>query len=222
MRSKCTACGKCAEVCPSNALRVVGKEMTVEEILEDVLRCQPFFDNSGGGITLSGGEPLMQGDFACELAQSSKLHGMHVCVETCGYCSGDVIRKIAAHTDLFLYDIKHIDPEAHKQLTGVDNRLILENLELLARLNKPVVLRCPIIPDCNDGEAHALAVAELANRMDNITEIHIEPYHPFGVEKYTALGMKLSYGSRKMMDSAVAEQIAEQIRMHTKKEVILT
>lgn len=221
-RSDCAACGKCAERCPTESLRVVGREVTAEQVIEEVMPQKPFFDTSGGGLTLSGGEPLMQGAFACELAREAKVRGLHVCVETCGYCKSEVIEAIASDTDLFLYDFKHHLPEEHKRLTGVDQRLILENLALLQRLNKPVILRCPIIPNCNDDRAHAFAVAELANRLDNVIAIHIEPYHPFGVEKYAALGMKLAYESCEMMDSVQAERMADEIRTYTQKEVIMT
>ena len=221
-RSKCKACGKCAELCPNDALRLAGRTVTVDQVMEEVMRQKPFFDTSGGGLTLSGGEPLMQGRFAIELAQRAKENGMHVCVETCGYCEGETVKEISPSVDIFLYDFKHYLPKEHKRLTGVDHRLILDNLELLNRLNKPVILRCPIIPDCNDNENHALAVAELANRMDNVIEIHIEPYHPFGVEKYTALGMKPAYELREMMSSARSEWMANQIRRHTAKSLIVT
>ncbi len=221
-RTECTACGACAGVCPAEALRIAGRVMTAPQVLAEVAKDKPFFRNSGGGMTLSGGEPLAQGAFSVRLAQLAKAQGIHVCVETSGYGSPEALRRLAEHTDVFLYDYKHSSPQAHKSCTGVDNALILENLELLSGLGRPVILRCPVIPGCNDTPEHYRAIAQLAQRMDNITGVHIEPYHPFGVSKYDAVGRSAAYGNNAMMDRAAAQAAADAVAAGCTKPVLLT
>ena len=220
--SRCITCGACVDACPNESLRLAGKLMTAEEVLSEVVKDQPFFESSGGGMTLSGGEPLMQGEFAISLAKLAKERGLHVCIETSGFCNHETMKSIAQYVDLFLFDYKHSSPEAHKRYTGVENKIILENLEFLETLEKPVILRCPIIPDCNDTKEHYGAIAALANRMKNIIEIHIEPYHPFGVSKYTALGLTAMYNSQEMMPKDASEQAAETVRALSDKNVIIS
>ncbi len=221
-RSRCAVCGSCAAACPNEALRLAGRCMTAEEVLAEVRKDIPFFRNSGGGMTISGGEPLAQWRFSAALAGLAKAQGIHVCVETCGYGSAQAIRALAQDTDLFLYDCKHTDPDAHRRLTGADNALILENLTLLAALQKPVILRCPIIPGCNDTPQHYAALARLAQRYDNITELHVEPYHPFGVGKYAALGMCAGYDAEEMMSAEAAQAAADIISAQTATPVVVT
>ena len=215
---KCRMCGKCAAVCPHSchafdggvhtfdrthcakcfactsigcgALEQAGKEVTVDEVLAEVLKDRVFYENSGGGVTLSGGEPLVQLAFSLELLQAVKEAGLHTAMETCGLASHRDIRTIAAYTDLFLFDCKETDPDRHRQFTGVDNRLILENLALLDELKKEIILRCPIIPGCNDREEHFRGIASIANRFDSITHIELEPYHALGEGKYRSLGLE--------------------------------
>lgn len=218
-RSCCVACGSCAEACPAEALRIYGREMTVEEVLEDVLGDRPFYDNSGGGITLSGGEPFSQSEFAVELLRQAKKQGMHTCVETCGFCSLEILKEAAAYTDLFLFDVKETDRELHKKYTGVYNDQILENLQYLSDAGKDVILRCPVIPGCNDREEHFRKIAELASALDTVQEIHLEPYHPFGLDKYSQLGMEAGYDSREFMASEQAEVLIGLMQQYTDVEI---
>ena len=215
----CVNCGTCADVCGMEALRIAGRRMSVWEVLKDVLADKPFYDQSEGGVTLSGGEPLMQGDFACELAELAKENGLHVCVETSGYCSTETLRRILPSVDLFLFDFKHYDPEQHRRFTGVDNRRILENLRFLSENGKELILRCPIIPGCNASEPHYRAIAELSEELCGVTAVHIEPYHPFGLSKYRAVGREAAYVRDELLDRRDAERIRDHIASLTSKPV---
>ena len=187
-RSSCSACGKCADVCPTQALSIVGKEMSADEVLREVLRDRAFYEASGGGLTLSGGEIFLQFDFAMELLNGAKTHGLHTCVETCGFTETDKLLRLAAFTDLFLYDWKCTDSDLHKQYTGVGNRKILENLRALNEIGAAVILRCPIIPSVNDTPSHFNGIASLTEAYSCIEAVELEPYHPLGTDKAERLG----------------------------------
>lgn len=157
--------------------------MTVQQVMEQVLRDRVFYENSMGGMTLSGGEPLLQSEFSRHLLQQAKNAGLHTCVETCGYGSTDALHRIAEVTDLFLFDWKLTDPALHKKYTGVDNRKIKEHLLLLDEWGKSVVLRCPVIPGINDTQSHFEGIADLANTLHAILSVEIMPYHDLGADK---------------------------------------
>lgn len=218
-RSNCIGCGSCMEACPTDALRIYGRSMTVEEVLEDVLGDKPFYDNSGGGITLSGGEPLSQSAFALELLKRSKEANLHTCIETCGYCSLEVMKEAADFTDLILFDVKETDKKFHKRFTGVDNDRILANLWMLLEIGKPVILRCPVIPGCNDRKEHFEEIARLSEKMKNVQEIHLEPYHPFGLDKYGKLGMKAGYDKDEFMDVDKVKSYIDMMQQFTNVEI---
>ena len=186
-RESCSSCGICAEVCLTGALTVTGKEYTVEEVIEKVLADRAFYGDKGG-MTLSGGEPLMQADFAVALLRSAKENGIHTAVETSGFCPSDILLSAAQYTDVFLYDCKTTDRETHKKYTGVYPDLIGSNLRLLSSIGANIVLRCPIIPTVNDSEKHFDSLAALANELDGIKEIHIEPYNPLSDAKNEQYG----------------------------------
>ncbi len=187
-REKCIACGKCCDYCPTEALEVAGYKISVEETLKEVLKDKVFYDNSGGGLTVSGGEPMMQFEFVLELLKRAKEEGLHVCMETCGFADADKYRQISEYVDIFLFDYKITDPADHKKYTGVSNDKILSNLFMLDEMEKNTVLRCPIIPTINDNDEHLLAIAETANKLKNVLEVNIEPYHPLGSGKSEMLG----------------------------------
>lgn len=187
-RAVCAVCGKCAEICPTQALSIVGKEMNADEIMREVLRDRSFYEASGGGLTLSGGEVFLQFDFAMELLKSAKEHGLHTCVETCGFTEKDKLLRLAAFTDLFLYDWKCTDFELHKRYTGVGNREILENLRALNGIGASVILRCPIIPNVNDTAEHLDGIAVLAESLACIEAVELEPYHALGTDKAKRIG----------------------------------
>ena len=167
---------------------MAGKPMQSDEVLNEVLKDKLFYDNSGGGMTLSGGEPLLQFDFALELLQKAKSAGLHTCIETCGFVPDAHIRQVAPYIDLFLFDWKVTDDTLHRQYTGVSNTHIEANLRLLDQLGADIILRCPIIPTVNDNDTHFAGIARLANELSHVIEVQIEPYHPLGNSKTEKLG----------------------------------
>ena len=188
-RALCRACGICAKACPAQALSIAGKEVSAEEILSEVLRDKPFYEASGGGLTISGGEPCLQSDFTLALLKGAKENGLHTCVETCGFTDTEKLLAIAAFTDLFLYDWKCTDNALHRTYTGVGNEKILKNLYALDEIGASVILRCPIIPEVNNNAAHFDGIAALANELKCISAVEIEPYHAFGTGKSESLGV---------------------------------
>lgn len=186
-RAACTDCGAClSPACP--ALSLAGYETSVEAVMDICRQDSRFYARSGGGITLSGGEPLFQPDFSLSLLQAAKAEGFHTCVETCGHVGEKVLLSAADNTDLFLYDYKLTDPVLHRQYTGMDNRRILRNLRQLDSVGARIILRCPIIPGVNDCESHFDGIARTAAGLSGLEEIQVEPYHPFGAGKAASFG----------------------------------
>lgn len=187
-RENCTGCGLCTKQCYTEALTLCGKEMSVEAVIKEVLKDRIFYENSGGGITLSGGEPMTQFSFTKELLAWAKKENLHTAMETCGFAPQENYAKILALTDLFLFDIKSMDEAKHIKFTGKSNTLILENLRFLDENGAKIRLRCPLIPTLNDSEEELIKIAELANTLKNVEAIDVEPYHPLGVSKAAQLG----------------------------------
>lgn len=204
-RTNCVSCGACAKACFSLSLTIEGKEMTVDEVMDIVARDKHIYRDSGGGLTLSGGEPLMQGAFSVALLKAAQQQGIHTCVETSGFGSSDTLREMASCTDLFLFDYKITGDAAHANYCGVPSVPILRNLALLDRLEKAVVLRCPLIPGVNDTNAHLEGIAEtaLAN-THSVSQIHIEPYHRLGISKSRQLGLTPGYEAETPDNARVA------------------
>jgi len=189
-RRVCIACGKCVGVCFSGAREIVGKYMTVEEIFKEVEKDRIFYENSGGGVTLGGGEPTMQPEFARELLKMCKERSLHTAIETCGYTSWANLKEILKYVDFMYYDIKHIDPAKHKEFTGVSNKLILENLmKVFSIFRLPIVIRVPIIPGYTDSEENIRGIADFVARYGG-KMIELLPYHQLGVSKYEQYSMK--------------------------------
>jgi len=182
-REICTACGRCADGCLVGALDKTGKKMSDEEVIAEVMKDEIFYETSGGGMTLSGGEPMMQLDFTLSLLKLAKENGLHTAMETCGYAKREAFEAVAPLVDLFLFDYKETSPEKHREYTGVTNELILDNLRYLDSLGKKIILRCPIIPGYNDRDEHLFGIGAAANALENILEINVEPYHPLGMGK---------------------------------------
>lgn len=214
-REKCTLCGECVKNCLNDYLEVVGYEITAKEVATDVLKDKVFYETSGGGITLSGGEPLFQFDFAYEILRLAKENGLSTAIETCGYADAEKIKKIAPLVDVFLYDYKVTDSDLHKKWTGVDNKVILENLKLIDSIGGKIVLRCPIIPKINDDEEHFKAIAELANNLKNIIEINLEPYHSLGKSKAEKLGKEYKIDAENFVDKNRVEEWMNYIKILT-------
>jgi len=194
-RKNCIDCGECVKYCRSNALRIVGKEMSVQEVLFEVCKDKAYYKDDGG-ITLSGGEPMYQADFAIELLKASKQAGLNTCMETCGMCSSQDILKAAEYTDMFYFDIKHTDSQTHKALTGSDNTLILKNLELLSEAGKNIVLRVPVIPNKNDSQENMINIALLCEKLKGVNKIHLLPYHTIGIDKYSSVGLLTEFAEK--------------------------
>ena len=173
----------------TGAIEKCGRMMHDYEVLAEVKKDAVFYETSSGGATLSGGEPMFQKDFALSLMKAFKQEGLHTAIETSGYAGSDAFREIFPYTDLFLFDIKETDRDRHKQFTGKDNEIILQNLFLLDSLGAEIVLRCPIIPGLNDRKNHFLEIARLVNRLSSVIRVEIEPYHPLGISKEERLGM---------------------------------
>lgn len=205
---RCMACGECIEVCCYNALHLVGRKYTVDELVDTIRVDLPYYDiGEGGGVTLTGGEPLSQWDFVSEFLTS--LPDIHVAVETSGHASEQAMRAVMPNVDLFLFDIKATDPEKHRRLCGHDNTRILSNLSLLCESDSEVVLRLPLVPDVNDDDAHLRAVGELVQRFPMIRYVQIMPYHELGESKRARFGMKeLRFGGRKATAEDKARWVA--------------
>ena len=179
-----------------------GREYTVEEVLCEVRKDKPFYDESGGGMTLSGGEVLQQAEFAAALADAARAEGIHVAAETTGYASPARFAAFMEHIDLFLFDFKHADREAHFVGTGVYNDVILENLQQLVRAGRPVIARIPVIPRFNSSPASAKAMAARLREL-GVHEVHLLPFHQFGQNKYTQLGIPYEMAQYKQLHPEV-------------------
>ena len=180
------------ESCNYNALKILGSEMSVEEVMGEVLADQDFYHKSGGGITLSGGEPFRQFEFSLELLKRSKEAGLNTCVETSGYISKNKFKQALPLIDVLLYDYKLTDSENHKRTTGVPNQLILSNLEEAYLSGIAIILRCPIIPGINDTDEHFKGIRHLDTIYPNLLGIEILPYHDMGNNKRTSIGENLT------------------------------
>ena len=184
-RNLCAFCSKCVNVCPVNALGIYGEDVTVEEILPVLLADKDYY--TPGGVTISGGEPLMQATFCANLLKALKKENIHTAVDTCLYAEQDELEKLLPYTDIFLVDVKAIDEEIHKRLTGKGNSLILENLKYLESLNVPVEIRIPYIPKLNVSEIPK--IAQFLRPFKNITGVKLLPYHDFYKNKSLSLGI---------------------------------
>lgn len=211
-REKCIVCEKCAAACGYGALSVAGKLYTAGEVIAEVMRDLPFYKNSGGGVTFTGGEPFAQYEFLLEMLKLAKSEGLHVCIETSLFAPSEKLIEAAAYTDLFLADYKESDEALHKNFTGVSNKTILENFRRLDEAGAKIELRCPIIPERNDREDHYKGIAELANSLSNVVEITLEPYHPLGISKSENFGYYTVYERREFLDKTAVEKIAEFLR----------
>ena len=184
-RTICDNCGDCAKVCYRNALYMCGTDYTVEDLLSRLIKDKPFFDQSGGGVTISGGEPLSQSEFVLQLLKRLKESGISTAVDTTGYAQYDIIRKILPYTDLFLYDLKHMDSATHKTVIGVPNGPILENAERLAKDGGKMQIRIPVIPGFNDSVESMRETGKFCMSLgEAVTVIQLLPYHNLGVMKY--------------------------------------
>ncbi len=208
-RQACTACLRCAASCPSlKTLVVYGKEMSVDEVMEIVLADRDFYEKSGGGITLSGGEVFLQPDFAVALLEACKQCGLHTCVESTLHCRPEILDRVYPLVDLVITDIKHMDPVEHKRLTGVGNERILENIRKTVAQGMPLVIRIPVVAEHNDGVENIDATADfIVEELNNeVRQVQLLPYRQLGLEKYKSLGMDYPMGDFEPPERKVWEE----------------
>ena len=186
----CSVCGQCLDECYPNALRIYGYTANAEKIIEEVMKDKAYFDNSGGGLTLSGGEPMVQFEFALELLILAKGRGLHTAIETSGFAATEKYAQIKPCTDLFLFDYKHTGNQLHTQFTRVEQDLILKNLRFLHGQGAQILIRCPVVPGINDTQEHFQGICEISHQFPNLKGIEILGYHDYGVAKYENLGLK--------------------------------
>ena len=191
-REKCILCGKCVEVCPENTLSIIGTDMSAEQVIEIVLKDKTYYENSNGGVTISGGEPLLQSVFVKKILSLAKENNISTAVDTAGNVSYSVFEEIMEYTDLFLFDIKTVDPELHVKYTGASNKRILQNLYQLLEDSCKIHVRIPLIRGVNDSLENAREIKKLLGQYSNLEEIRLLPYHDLGLSKGKGLGITQS------------------------------
>lgn len=207
-RTLCNECGECAKICETKALIMSGATMTVEQVMEEVLKDIFFYKTSKGGVTFSGGEPLLQIDFLEELLLTCKQNNLHTAIETAGNTNWESFERIAPYTDLFLYDLKIMNADLHKQVTGVDNHRCLSNLKQLIEKGKEVRVRIPVIPGINDFEVAIKEIVDFVISLDKKTTIELMPFHKMGQSKYDSLG--LTYKAKDL--NAPSQEVIQQLQ----------
>ena len=206
-RKKCVACGKCEEACLGEALKLYGKKMSVDELVPILLEDKSFYESSGGGITLSGGECLMQPEFCAELLKKMKENGVSTAVDTCGFVSKKALDAVMPYTDVFLYDIKAVDEDVHEKCTGQKNGIILENLRYLDECGAKIEVRYPYVPGMNDDQCEK--IADLLCSLKNLTKMRVLPYHSFAGSKYDAVDMENTMPKSEMPTAEKMKEINE-------------
>lgn len=209
---KCTLCGKCVEACNFNALKIIGTEMTTDEVMHEVMADIDFYQMSNGGMTLSGGEPLLQFAFSMEMLKKCKEKGVSTCVETSGEISPQKFIQILPLVDVILFDYKATGFAEHKKYTGVSSERILANLDRAYHYGVPIILRCPIIPGINDNDLHFKGICEIDKKFPNLKGIEILPYHTMGNSKRTSIGFDETLTDLKTVPSEVAENWIERLK----------
>ena len=189
-RNICDGCLQCADACPSNTLTVWGKKMNISEIMTVILSDTDFYAKSGGGVTISGGEPLLKWNFTIELLKECMAKNIHTCIETTLNIQTEVMLQVLPYADMIITDIKHMDSSKHREYTGSSNKLILKNIAAITDKNKPLIIRIPVIPEHNDDDENIQAAADfITGRLGNrVKQVQLLPYKQLGVEKYTSLG----------------------------------
>ncbi len=211
-RKRCKSCGLCADVCNMKALSKVGRWMSTEQVMEEILKDKKYYMKSGGGVTLSGGEPLIWGSFCVSLLKKCYDMNIHTAVETTGYVAENTLEKVSEYVDLFLYDIKSMDEKRHKEFTGVSNKKIIANIKKLRNWDKKVIMRIPLIPGKNFCGKELERMLELASDI-GINEINLMPYHDLGSVKYKGLGRK--YGMEGTIPLKFAKDSVKQIQAYS-------
>jgi len=190
-RAECSECGSCVSVCYAQARTLVGRSVGVKDVLDVVLRDRVFYEESGGGVTVGGGEPLEQPDFVAALLQSCRDENVHTAIETCGLARWEALEKVLQHTDLLLFDLKHMNTETHKRYTGAGNERILENAKNASKIAKEMVVRFPLIPNVNSSQENIEGLAQfITASLRRVRKVDVLPYHTMGASKIMRLGKK--------------------------------
>ncbi|NBG88858.1 (2S)-3-sulfopropanediol dehydratase activating enzyme [Isachenkonia alkalipeptolytica] len=210
-RRKCTGCLACYDACPSDAIKQWGKIKTVEECMVEIRKDKGYYDRSGGGVTVSGGEPLVQSDFVAALFKACKEEGIHTCLESSFHGDWKEIQKILPYTDLIISDIKHMDRQIHEKHTGVGNEIILKNLQRIAGTDREIILRIPVIPEVNDDKANIKATADfILNDLDGkVRTLQLLSFMRLGEEKYQSLGMPYGMDHVKLDRESFQKKVGE-------------
>ena len=218
-RERCVGCGTCAETCYAEALVLVGQTKTVEEVVEEVMRDKPFYETSNGGVTLSGGEPLLQLEFSYAILEQCRQQGVHTAIETAANFPWERIATLLPVVDLVMMDIKLMDSARHKECTGVPNERILENALRLGQQPQPLIVRTPIVPGVNDNPEDVAAIARFASQLPNLLYYELLPFHPMATSKYDSLEINyrardLKRPTKELMDelTQVAQNVGVQAR----------
>ncbi len=215
VREKCTACGECVKACPRGAREVAGRVVTSDELIQEIMKDVVFYDSSGGGVTFSGGEPLLQPDFLLALLRECKEREIHTAVDTCGFAEWETLSAIAPYVDLILYDLKCIDAGMHVELTGSGNDAILENLTRLSKTHSNVTVRFPLIPGINDNEENIVSMGKFVSSLrweGNSPQIDVLPYHKTGIGKYERLGRVYSIPDIPRPTDEMVHAVRERLR----------
>lgn len=223
MEQECIQCGLCgdrssledAKKCPTGALKVCGKTISTEALLEEVLRDKAFYGEEGG-VTFSGGECMIQGDFVAEMLRLLKARGISTAIDTSGCTDWSSFEKTLGYCDWYLYDVKLFDPRLHKEYTGGDNRQILENLKKLSEAGQNLWIRVPVIPDVNDNEEEMTAIADFIAPLRNIQQVRLMPYHTLGKSKYQTLFLECGYHTHK---SITEEQLKRFQKLFSDRDI---
>ncbi len=202
----------CVEACPSGAREILGRQLSVENLLEELERDRVFYEESGGGVTFSGGEPLAQSEFLVAALDACGEAGLHRAVDTTGHAPAEVFRAMAERADLVLFDLKFMDPDGHRMLTGTDNSLLLSNLNMLAEMNRPVEVRVPVIPGINDHEANIKATGDALSGMKNLVGVTLLPFHSGARDKYPRFGMNWKLPDNLQASHEKLEELASILR----------
>ena len=189
LRNACKLSGMCALACQTKAREMAGKRVKVSDVMEEIEKDNIFYDESGGGVTFSGGEPFMQPIFLQNLLEACNERRIRTAVETCGFVASETLLNSGPYVDLYLYDLKVVDSETHRRFTGVSNDMILNNLRQLSQLHDHVIVRFPVIPGVNDDDVNVFRLGEFVSSLGSVKEIDVLPYHELGIEKYKRLGI---------------------------------
>ncbi|MBW2611913.1 MAG: glycyl-radical enzyme activating protein [Deltaproteobacteria bacterium] len=209
--ARCRHCGACVDACPSGARERVGTIETVQSLFDIIKKDVAFYETSGGGVTFSGGEPLVQADFLLEILQICGREDIHRALDTTGYTDTDTLMRVARHTDLFLFDLKFMDAAKHRHYTGVSNEQILKNLEKLAHHGSRIIIRIPLIPGINDDKDNIENTATFLQHLPQLEMVHILPYHDFQKNKYAKFSMKYNAGDIEPPSSGRIEEIKARL-----------